>query len=120
MLNVDGNENGKKKKTIVLISKKKSFASAAPFFVHLFDVVLHDDNVKRPSYTSHRKCRMCSPKLLLLVSLFVFFFTAAHFTSLAASISHFLTANFHVFVPTKFVSFVLYLTLYLSPCYPSQ
>ena len=47
MLNGDGNENGKKK-SIVVISKKKSFASAARFFVHFCDVVFHDDNVKRP------------------------------------------------------------------------
>ena len=37
------------------------------------------------------------------------------FTLLAANISHFLTAalNFHVFLPTKFVSFVLPLALSL-------
>ena len=41
-------------------------------------------------------CFQCSCSLL--------FFTAAHFTLLAASISHFLTAalNFHVFLPTNF------------------
>ena len=45
-------------------------------------------------------CFQCSCSLL--------FFTAVHFTLLAASISHFLTAalTFHVFLPTKFVSFV--------------
>ena len=63
---------------------------------------------------------MCSPKLLLLVSLFAFFSLPLIFTLLAASISHFLTANFHVFLRTKFVSFVLYLTLYLFPCYPHR
>ena len=35
-------------------------------------------------------------------------------TSLAARISHFVTVNFHVFLPTKFVSFVLYNALPLS------
>ena len=44
-------------------------------------------------------CFLCSCSLL--------FFTALIFTLLTASISHFLTAafNFHVFLPTKFVSF---------------
>ena len=42
------------------------------------------------------------------------------FTLLAASISHFLTAalNFHVFLPTKFVSFVFKNSLSLFLCYP--
>ena len=49
-------------------------------------------------YLLWRNCRMCSPKILLLVFLFAFiFFTAAHFhlagrSFLVASISHFLTA----------------------------
>ena len=44
------------------------------------------------------------------------------FTLLAASISHFLTAalNFHVFLPTKFVSFVFNNSLQLFLCYPRQ
>ena len=44
------------------------------------------------------------------------------FTLLAASISHFLTAalNFHVFLPTKFVSFVFNNQLQLFLCYPRQ
>ena len=44
------------------------------------------------------------------------------FTLLAASISHFLTAalNFHVFLPTKFVSFVFNNSLQLFLCYPCQ
>ena len=55
-----------------------------------------------------RDCRMCSPKILLLVSLFAFiFFTAAHFHP--AGRQHFLFShcryeNFHVFHPRKFVS----------------
>ena len=55
-------------------------------------------------------CLLCSCSLLV--------FTAAHFTFLAASISHCLTAalKFHVFLPTKFVSFVFNhsLLLFLS------
>ena len=44
------------------------------------------------------------------------------FTLLAASISHFLTPalNFHVFLPTKFVSFVFSNSLQLFLCYPRQ
>ena len=56
-------------------------------------------------------CFLCSCSLL--------FFTAAHF-HLATRISHFLTAafNFHVFLPSKFVSFVFNNTLLLFLCYP--
>ena len=44
------------------------------------------------------------------------------FTLLAASISHFLTAalNFHVFLPTKFATFVFNNSLQLFLCYPRQ
>ena len=44
------------------------------------------------------------------------------FTLLAASISHCLTAalNFHVFLPTKFVSFVFNHSLQLFLCYPRE
>ena len=119
MLNDDGNGNGKKI-SIVLISKK-SFTSAAGFLVRFFDVVLQHDNVRRPSYTSyignvvcarHNFCCLCPWSLFFSLPLIV--------TSLAARISHFVTVNFHVFLPTKFVSFVLYLTLYLFPCYLRQ
>ena len=41
MLNGDGNENGKKKKSVGVIGEKKTFfARAAPFFVHFFAVVV--------------------------------------------------------------------------------
>ena len=44
-------------------------------------------------YFLWRNCRMCSSKILLLEFLFAFmFFTAAHFSLVAASTSHFLTA----------------------------
>ena len=64
MLNSDGYENG-----------KKSIGST--LLVHFFDVVLHDYNVKRPSYSS---C-MCSPKVFFacVPVMFAFLFTAAHF-----------------------------------------
>ena len=78
MLNDDGNENGKKYQLFLLA--KKSFTSAARFLVRFFDVVLQHDNVRRPMqlHILYRKCRMCSPQFLLLVSLVAFFFTAAH------------------------------------------
>ena len=45
------------------------------------------------------------------------------FTSVAASISHFLTSDplwkFSSFFPTKYVAFAFYLSIYLFPCYPS-
>ena len=92
MLNGDGNENGKKYHLFLLA--KKSFASAARFFVHF---------ARRQRETSqlhilYRKSRMCSLKLLLLVSLFALFSLPLIVTSLAASIAHFLTANFHVLI----------------------
>ena len=52
---------------------------------------------------------MCLPNILFPVFMFAFIFHCRLFSPLlAASISHFLTAalNVHVFLPTKFVSFV--------------
>ena len=78
MLNGDGNENGKKYQLFLLA--KKSFASAARFFVHLFDVVLLDDNVKRPSYTSYIGNGVCAHQnCCWLCPCSLFFFTVAHF-----------------------------------------
>ena len=57
-------------------------------FVHFFDVVLHDCNVKLPEtswlHVLYRKCRTCS------CSLFCFSTPAHFFTLVATSISHFL------------------------------
>ena len=51
-----------------------------------------------------------------------YFSLALIYTLLAASISHFLTAalNFHVFLPTEFVSFVFNHLLKLFLCYPLE
>ena len=57
---------------------------------------------------------MCSPKVLLLVFLFAFFSLPLIFTLVAASISLFLTANFHVFLPMKFVSFLGFIFIYID------
>ena len=84
-----------------LISKKESnLACAAHFFLHFFDIVSHNYNVKIPSYTSY----MCvgnvvcaHQKLCCLCSCSLFFPLLLIFTLVAASISLFVTANFHVF-----------------------
>ena len=84
-----------------LISKKESnLACAAHFFLHFFDIVSHNYNVKIPSYTSY----MCvgnvvcaHQKLCCLYSCSLFFLLLLIFTLVAASISLFVTANFHVF-----------------------
>ena len=64
-------------------------------------------------------CPLCSCSLL--------FSTAPHFhlagrSFLTTSISHCLTAglDFHVFLPTKFVSFVFNHSLWLFLCYPRE
>ena len=66
--------------------------------------------MKLRSYTSYVGNVVCAhQKLLAYVSVgFFFFFSAAHliFTSLVARISHLLTPNCHVLLPTKFASFV--------------
>ena len=76
------------KKTVSLISKKATLHVQHTLFVHFFDVVLHDCNVKLPEtswlHVLYRKCRTCS------CSLFCFSTPAHFFTLVAASISHFL------------------------------
>ena len=85
MLCGEGNEN-REKTTIGLISKKTTLHVQHTFFVHFFAVVLHD-YVKRPEtswlHVLWRKCRTCSCSLFSMPLVF---------PSLAASISHFLTA----------------------------
>ena len=70
MLSGEGNENGEKT-TIGLISKKETLHVQHTSFVHFFAVVLHDYNVKLPSYTFYGEM-----SYVLACSLF---FTAAHF-----------------------------------------
>ena len=85
MLRGEGNENCEKT-TIGLISKKTTLHVQHTFFVHFFAVVWHD-YVKRPEtswlHVLWRKCRTCSCSLFSMPLVF---------PSLAASISHFLTA----------------------------
>ena len=86
MLSGEGNARERWKTTIGLISKKATLHVQHTFFVHFFVVVLLDYNVKLSQPFLRRKCRSCSRSL--------FFFTAAHFhlASVAASISHLVTA----------------------------
>ena len=72
MLSGEGNENGEKT-TIGLISKKETLYEQHTSFVHFFAVVLHDYNVKLPSYTFY------GGNVVRLSLLPFFFFTAAHF-----------------------------------------
>ena len=84
-----------------LLAKKKQqqqpWISKAHFFLHFFDVVLHDYNVKL--YVG--KCRICSP-IFCRVPVHFFFYTAAHF-HLVGRLFSFSHRHFHVFPPTKFV-----------------
>ena len=70
-------------------------------FVHFFDIVLHDYNVKLPSSFYVGKC-MCSP-MFCRVPVHFFFYTVAHF-HLVGRLFSFSHRHFHVFPPTKFVS----------------
>ena len=128
MLNGDNNENGFKiidlisKKTnctcstLFLLLSKKQICSAARFFVFLLPLfcttatmfcTTKTSNFLVTQYFYGRIVVCVYPIFCLVCSCSLLFFTAAHF-HLAGRISHFLTAalNFHVFRPTKFVSFV--------------
>ena len=76
---------------------------AAHFFVHLFDHGLHDYNVKLPNSFYWKMSYVLTDVLSCSCSLF--FYTASHFHLVGRffSFSHFLTFNFYVFPPTKFV-----------------
>ena len=77
--------------------EKKNFARAAHFFVHFFVVGLHDYNVKHLIYTSYVGNVVNAPRMFFhFCSGSLFFSVPLIFTLLAASISHFLTTNFHV------------------------
>ena len=89
MLSGEGNENPEKT-TVGLISKKINFARAGHFvFVHFWAVVLHDYNVNRLETSCMATLFMEEMSYMLL---FTFLFAAAFFSSVAVSISHFLTA----------------------------
>ena len=107
MLKGEGNEDGKK---INRSNRQKNiyFTLAEHFFGHFFDVVLDDYNMKLRSYPSYVGNVVCAhQKLVAYVSVCFFFLSVPLiFTLLVARISHLLTANFYVLLPTKFASFV--------------
>ena len=65
---------------------------------------------------------MCLPNFVSCVHVRFYFSLPLILTLLAARISHCLTTalNFHVFLPTKFVSFGFNHSLYLFLCYPRE
>ena len=111
MLSGEGNARERWKTTIGLISKEKNLHVQHTFFVHFFAIVLQDYNAKLPetffmeemsyafSFTFHFS-------LLLIFSL--------HRRPLAFLILSPPLQNFHVVVPTKSISFVSYLSLWIS------
>ena len=87
-----------------LLAKKKQqqqpCISKAHFFVHFFDVVLHDYNVKL--YVG--KFRMCSPRPMFCRVPVHFFFLHCRSFSPFGRLFSFSHRHFHAFPPTKFVS----------------
>ena len=88
MISGEGNQNGENT-AIGLISKKATLFVQHTFFVHFFTVVLHDYNVKLPE-TSWLVTRFMEE--IRYVFLFTFCSLLLILTSVAGSISHFLTA----------------------------
>ena len=84
MLNGEGNEEGKKA-TIGLNSQKTTLHVQHTIFVYFSDIVLHDYNMKLPSYTFYGGNAVCS----------LLFFIAAHLV--IASFLHFHTAAIKFF-----------------------
>ena len=97
MLNGDGNENSKKKKT-------------AHFFSYLIFLMVFCTATTWNAVVTHLVKEMLF--IYVYTKSFVacvpvrFFSLLLIFTLLTTSISDFLTANFHVFLPTKFTYFV--------------
>ena len=110
MLSGEGNENGEKT-TIGLISKKAIFARAAQFLC----TFLYHCFARLQRETSRSFLVTCFMEEMLYVFLFTFCPLSLSFTQVAASISHFLTAatKFPVVPPTKNVSFVFSISLWL-------
>ena len=109
MLSGKGNENGEKT-TIGVIRNKATLQAPQIFFVHFFTVVLHDCNLKLPSYTFY------GGNVLLVLIHFFFFHCRPFlpwwplaFLSFSPPLQY-----FHVVLPTKNVSILFYLLLWLS------
>ena len=79
-INDEGNKNGKKQQQKTTLYVQDTFLE---HFLSCFVVVLHDCNVNLSSYTFYQAVYggdgVCSQKILLLVFLFAFFFTASYF-----------------------------------------
>ena len=139
MLNVDDNGNGFKTNRSNQ-QKKKQIARAAHFFSNQQKTNLHVQHafVSFPCrcFARLQRCfvrRQTSqlyggivvhayPILCFLYSCSLLFFTAAHFHLASRQHFSFFTAalNFHVFLPTQFVSFVSNNSLQLFLCFPRQ
>ena len=99
------------KKSVGHNQQKNNFAYAAHFFVHFSVVVLHDYNVKLPSYMFYQGGNLSCVLPCLHFSLPLIF------TLVATSISHFLTAaiNFSRFSSNKIHLPCFFLSLTLHP-----
>ena len=113
MLNGDGSENCKK--SIGLISRKKTLTVQHTFLYTYLPLFARLQLITSRNF------------LVTYVSLFTFFFTAAHFILVAASISHLLTAaiKFSCFFSGRkeirlLFKLFLYLWLLFFFCYPHQ
>ena len=94
--------------------KKQLCTSSTLFCAFLFFVVLHDYNVKHLIYTSYVGNVVMLPECFFTFVLVRFFSLPLIFTWLAASISHFVTANFHVLYQRNSAPLFLSNTLALS------
>ena len=112
MLNGDGNENSKRLCTSITV-----FSISLPLFCvttawnFLWVTPFNKDNVA------------CAHKIFCFLSSFLLFFHCRSFSprwSPAFLIFSPPLYNFHVVVPVKFVSFVLYLSFLLFLCYPRK
>ena len=106
MLGGNGNKNSKTILTIGLIQQKNQLCTCGTLFCTFLCSCC--SNVKLPSHTFYEENVVCAEKKLLLVFLFAHFHLAGH--------QHFSLPlqNFHVVLPTKFVSFVFHPSLQLS------
>ena len=111
MLSGEGSENGENT-AIGLISKKVTLHVQHTFFVHFFAVVLHDYNVKLPETSRNFQVSRFTEEITY-VFLSTFCSLLLILTSVAGSISHFLTAatKLSCCSSKKNVSFVFYLSL---------
>ena len=102
MLNGHDNENGKKR---VYLAKNNFARLLSTLFLHFFAVVWHDYNVKLLSYTFYEGNVVCVPVRFFLKPSFTPLWPLA-FLNFSPPLQ-----NFQIFLPTKSVSFVSYLSV---------